>query len=123
MTSHSNANVTASMRIMDAISTLQLQRALQGIALTSRSCNENSALQLLHFFLHASQHTSIERDFLIARRTSMLRICFPLDEIDDRQCLERFRFKKPDVQRIVAELNWAVSTNSTKLRRYSTNVM
>lgn len=109
------------MHIRDAVASRQSQRAVQGVFLLLRSRNARCEIGVPLLFLRRVEYAENKDALLHARLASVLCFHFSVERIDNKQCVELFRFTKPDLERIVGHMDWTYARNNTRRRRYSTN--
>lgn len=110
------------MRIRDARTGKRRQIATAALICISGCRAANTSNKLVSNCLKIKHHAVVEEAPAVECRLSIRKNAFCLDELDDCECLQRFRFSKADIYRITSRKEWPEDMNATKRRRYRTNV-
>lgn len=108
------------MRIRDATISKHRSRSTESFFLVVRCRKALLSNALTCFFLRDVLYAEEEQALSRERRIRIRETRFALDSLDDQTCLQRFRFSKADIYRIVAKLGWPEERNVTARRRYRT---
>lgn len=111
------------MRIRDATYANIHRQAVQAIIAVSRCRAAELSSRMSSVFLRNALHCDTEASLHFTRKTINTNFHFSLETLDDQTCLQRFRFSKADIYRIVSNLEWPDDMNTTSRRRYKTNAV
>lgn len=109
------------MRIRDTARRKHEARAVTYITSISRSRAARTSVKVTTAFMRELNYELEEQKLLDDQLHEMKASTFDLDKHSDRECLQKFRFKKVDLYRLQSIVQWPIEKNTTKRRRYKTN--
>lgn len=92
------------MRIRDASVRKIRSRTFLSLLAATRARSAELSNGVSTFFLRDVQHLQHEEDLLRKRQEKIANTTFNHDSVDDQACLQRFRFTKADINRIIEQL-------------------
>ena len=109
------------MRIRDACKRKHSSRAVTNVTLLARARGIDASMAMVSMFLKGMKYELQELKMLQDRTNLVMGQQFDLISMEDKVCLQNFRFKKEDILRLQQICDWPDSMNTTKRKKYKTN--
>ena len=102
------------MRIRDAFKRKHSSRAVTNVTLLARARGIDASMAMVSMFLKGMKYELQELKMLQDRTNLVMGQQFDLISMEDKVCLQNFRFKKEDILRLQQICDWPDSMNTTK---------
>lgn len=111
------------MRIRDATRNNRKRGVASSLTFAARARASLASNSLTALFLRIGIQHEKDVGLCEERKRRIASVQFNLANVDDKVCLERYRFTKTDLYRIANTMYWPISYNTTKRRRYRTSCL